>query len=267
MNDERNTALFEGRDAQSRDPKHTRPATAPSVVPPSIDGDGLANSAGHLAAIDRLNFLAEATGLPFLCVEVDGGAVLAKSASDVVPFLPWDIRSQLDGVSGLRLMQLDSGLIFYALPLPAVDDHQTVAVGYVLQRRDDRPRDVQSLAAELGWSEAETDRWCFGQRCCDTDILERLLSNVLESEARQNALNAELDTVVDQVERTCQEIGVLHTLTSHLELNRSPLDLAEQCVNGLYDLTGAEGSLAVVDGWQGQRHLLVKGQVPLEYPE
>lgn len=267
MNNAPKSDSVDVRDAQQRDFVQTHSATAPGVVPPSVEAGVLVGSNSHLAAFDRINFLADATGLPFLCIEVDGGTVLGRSDASVVPFLPWEIRSQLSGATGLRLMQLDSGLTFYALPLPAVEDHQTVAVGYVFQRPETRPREVVSLATELGWSEAETEQWCGRQKVCDTDILERLLSGVLESESRQNALHSELDSVVEQVERTCQEIGILHTLTSHLELNRSPLDLAEQCVNGLYDLTGAQGSLAVVDGWQGQRHLLVKGQVPVEYAE
>lgn len=265
MNNATLSSLPENRDASAFPGDDGWPLPSPESVSASLESSGIQNRGRgtQLAALDRMQFLSETTGLPFLCVETDGGTVLAKSQAGLVEWIPWEIRSELPGVTGLRLMPLDSGLVYYALPLPAVEDHPTVAVGYVLQRPGICPREAQSLATEKGWSQDEIDAWCSRQLCCHPKVLERLLSVVLESETRHSALESELTRVVGEVESTCQEIGILHTLTSNLQLTRSPLDLAEQCLDGLYDLIAADGNMIVIDAPHGHRHLLVKGHAPI----
>lgn len=216
-------------------------------------------------ALLQMREYAEATSLPFMCVDVRSGSVLARTADDLLELLPWTVQSQLSGVTGVRLVELGSGLVFYALPLPPVGDTPTVAVGYVLNCSDgEQPEEVQELAAALGWTPAEIDDWCARQHFCRPEILERLLVTVFESGSRERGLEDEIERLTNEVQRTYEEIGILHDLTASLQLSRSPLDLAERCVDRLYDLIGAQGNAVVIDTWKQRRHLLLKGQMPVD---
>jgi len=215
-------------------------------------------------AILRMFALSETTGLPFYCVEAHSGAVIAKSDDSVVALLPWMVQSQLAGTQSLRIVELSSGLIFYVVPLPAIDDVPTVGLGYVLTTGGECPEEVRQLADELQWDDDELERWCSRQHHCRPEMLERLLVTVLESQNRERELGRQLDEVISQIQHTYEEIGALHTLTANLQISRSPLDLAELCLDRIYELIEARGNLVLIDENEQRQHLLVKGDVPLD---
>ncbi|MHC4875709.1 MAG: HD-GYP domain-containing protein [Planctomycetota bacterium] len=216
-------------------------------------------------ALIQLRDYAEATGLPFMCVDAQSGGVLARTEDDFLELLPWSVLSQLSGVTGVRLIELSSGFVFYVLPLPSVDDAQTVAVGYILNAGEgEQPEEILELADALGWSPTDIDDWCARQTFCRTEILERLLVNVFDSRVRERGLEDEIDRLANEVQRTYEEISILHTLTASLQLSRSPLDLAELCLDRVYGLIGAQGNAILIDDWKQRRHLLLKGHLPLD---
>jgi HD superfamily phosphohydrolase YqeK len=216
-------------------------------------------------AMMQLCEYAEATSLPFMCVDVQSGSILARTSDDLLELLPWTIQSQLSNVHGVRLIELSSGLVFYALPLPSVDELPTVAVGYVLNAgNDEYPEEVRELAETLGWSSADISDWCARQQFCRPEILERLLVTVFDCSKHERGLEDEIGRLANEVQRTYEEISILHELTASLQLSRSPLDLAELCLDRVYELIGAQGNAIVIDHWKQRRHLLLKGHLPLD---
>ncbi|MBI1311810.1 HD domain-containing protein [bacterium] len=216
-------------------------------------------------ALIQLREYAEATSLPFMCVDAQSGSILAKTREHLLELLPWTVQSQLSGVTAVRLIELSSGLVFYALPLPSVDGTPTVAVGYVLNGGPgEQPEEIVELVESLGWSSAEIDDWCARQQFCRPEILERLLVTVFESSTHERGLEEEIQRLANEVQRTYEEIGILHELTASLQLSRSPLDLAELCLDRVYELIGAQGNAVVIDTWKQRRHLLLKGHLPID---
>jgi HD superfamily phosphohydrolase YqeK len=216
-------------------------------------------------AMIQLCDYAEATSLPFMCVDAQSGCILSRTSDDLLELLPWTVQSQLSNVTGVRLIELSSGLVFYALPLPSVDDMPTVAVGYVLNTgTGERPEEVQELAESLGWSPDEIDDWCARQQFCRPEILERLLVTVFDSTKHERGLEDEIGRLANEVQRTYEEISILHELTASLQLSRTPLDLAELCLDRVYELIGAQGNAIIIDNWKQRRHLLLKGHLPLD---
>jgi HD-GYP domain-containing protein (c-di-GMP phosphodiesterase class II) len=199
-------------------------------------------------AMNSLLALAETTGLPFFCVDVHSGAVVAKTADDLLELLPWSVRSQLAELSGVRIVEQAAGLVFYCAPLPDLEGIAVAAVGYVLNsgRSEEARQSLREITQTLGWSDLKHEQWRASQPCCHPDLLRKMLNMSIESRGRQQWMQSEISQLVREVERSWEEIGIVHNLTRELHLTRSSSQLAELCLSQLALLIGAEGSLVLL---------------------
>ena len=216
-------------------------------------------------AVQRMTQYSERTGLPFMCVDCDSWEVLAKTDGVELEIIPSAIRElvteKLDG----PITKLSSGLVYYALPLPDVADKSTLAIGFVLGRSDTCPQQAVLKAAAQGWSQKRFRAWLSDQKYCEPEILERLLASTLEKEDslhREEQLQQEIDKLASEIEHTFEEISLLHALTGNLQISRSPVDLAELCLDRLQELIPAEGNAIWIQERNGGTHFLVEGNIP-----
>lgn len=238
--------------------------SASSVVPWSLGSRYYYRSRDREPAVQQMLLLAERTGLSFFCVDAHAGTVLAKTREDLVELLPWSVLSQLGGITSVRVIELRSGLVFYAVPLPDIDDLPVIAVGYVVNSPAECPVEMRMLGRELNWSDADINDWWRDQPSANPQLLERLLVAVVDGESRQNTYRSEIAALIKEVERSCEELSVLHDLTASLTVSRSPVELAQLCLSGMSGLIEAGGSLVILEDMQGEQHVLRKGHVPLD---
>lgn len=244
---------------RSHRPPHDGPATSES-------GTVAILSETEFAFV-RMQQYAALTKLPFLCVDAATGVVLAKSSDDVLPLLPAKVVQALPGVMGLQIWESSSGLITFALPLPDVDGSKTVGVGYVLSRPDARPHSVVLAAAETEWSSERLDAWLARQAYCRTETVENLLQIASEQLTRdeiEGELLREIEDLGEQLEHTFEEISFLHSLTGNLQISRSPVELAELCLERLRGLVHAAGHVIWIEAANADTHFLVDGSVPVD---
>jgi HD-GYP domain-containing protein (c-di-GMP phosphodiesterase class II) len=213
-----------------------------------------------------LRRLSELTGMPFVCVDVRRNAVLARSEPDVLPVLPRDLSSQLRSQALPHVFEYETGLLVCAFPLS--DDH-VVAVGWTLSRPGARPSEVVMAAAAQGWTEQKLEALLSAQPCCSRRFLETLLERVatqLGHEARETALQSEMNQIVEQLEATYEEISMLHALTRNLQVSRSSSDLAQLCLDRIQGRIDCEGTAMWIKDKHGNLELIVRGTLPLDAP-
>ncbi len=213
-------------------------------------------------AIRLLRHYTQATGLAFVCLDAASGTVLAKTDPDFVEILPSLVVSQLTFVTEPRVWELASGLVFYAVPLPDMDDLQTVGCGYVLNHRGRISEELQRLADELHWPPHHLSDWCTQQKCCSPELLERLLCNVYEADQRESRLRGESDELGARVERVQSQMRFVDGLASGLVLSKNPTELARSCVESLQQQVGAEACVLAVNDWHGQWQEYSFGRLP-----
>ena len=234
---------------------------ARSTVPQNsrqIDGD-------H-PAIARMKSYAELSGLPFMCVDPADWSVLNINNVEL-PIIPPAIRKRLADQSDGRVVELKSGLIYYALPLPEIDGHSAIALGFVFSRPDARPHEAVVLAAELGWTQQKLNDWRARQRYCQSEILQRLLAATLAQAGQQiveDQLESELQKLSTELEQTYEEISLLHSLTGNLQISRSPVDLAELCLDRMSGLIPADGNIIWLEERKRGTQFLLDGEVPFD---
>lgn len=231
----------------------------------SRDGDA-ARSTRAAAAIERMRRCAEASGLPMFCVEISTGVVLANSSPDFVTWMPVEVSRLLAKVRDVEVIEHSAGALFYLIPLPEADRVRTVAIGYVLTGSQP-PAGLVLAAAQNDWTQERFDTWVAQQIPCPAVHLYRLLDMAVlhvDHEAREAALQLEIEELGDQLEETYEEISLLHALTRNLQISRSPNELAELCLNRLHPLIESEGSAVWIEEESGKPQFLVKGTVPFD---
>ena len=202
-------------------------------------------------AMRALLALTETTGLPFFCVDVHSGSVLAKTDEDLLELLPWSVRGQLEGLNGLRVVVEPTGLVFYSVALPDLENIPVAAVGYVLNPDSSEDGSAQQALREitqtLGWSDVEHEQWRASQPYCSPDLLKKLLSTCIESRKWLKWMQDEIAQLVREAKRAEEEIGVVHKMTRELRLTRSSAEISGLFLKQLKQLIGAEGNLIVLD--------------------
>ena len=215
-------------------------------------------------AIQALRAISRETGLPLFCVDVHSGTVLARSHESFVELLPIGVRSQLLSLNGPRVFEYESGLAFYAVPLPEIDELPTAGVGYVRSHFRRFPKEAADVAASLEWDEAECDEWLNSLPHCRADLLERLLESVITGLHRNSDNQQKIQTLERQVNKTCEEIGIVHNLTSQLLVSREPVELGRLCLRHIHSLIDLEGSLILLDESAEQPAVITEGTMPLD---
>lgn len=219
------------------------------------------------AALRRMNRYAALTGLSMFCVDATTGQILGQSEEDALVFLPTEALARLANVDDVALFEFESGLLFYALSLPKVEGRPTAAIGYALSRDDAKPHDLVLAAVEHDWSQAELDRWTARLPRISPPLLERMLELAVDEfdhQVLKSSLQSEIEDLSEQIEHTFEEISLLHSLTHNMQISRTPLELAEICATRMHGNISAAGSGIWIDGKDGNRSFLVKGELPFD---
>lgn len=222
----------------------------------------------HEPAVRQMRRYASLSGLPFWCVTYgDEAPQIAAASGDGLALIPNVQASVFRDSSGPKVMPLESGLVFYSLPLPSLDGLPTVAMGWVRLRPDRRPDDLVLAAVEAGWTKRRVDEWLREQPYASPQLVQRLLEVAwaqVSSESKEKQLREELVDVAEQIEQTYEEITLLHSLTGNLELTRSPDEVAELCLSRVRELTQAEGAAIWIEDHFGEFRFLTDGKLPLD---
>ena len=122
-------------------------------------------------------------------------------------------------------------------------------------------------AAEEGWAQTRLEEWIAECEAVGTEHLRRLLELTVARAAgdqREAVLQLEIEQTSDQIEQTYEEISLLHSLTRNLQISRSPVELAELCLNRLHPLIRSEGLVIWLEAKQSRSHFLVQGEIPFD---
>lgn len=217
-------------------------------------------------AVEALFRVAERTGLPFQCVDVATQTVIAET-EETLPLLPAEIRSRLADVRRPELVEFESGLLFYLVPLPEHEERRFVGVGYVLAHPESRPSDLIFAAVEQDWSQQQLEAWLAQRPTCSRQVAERLLHLAMDcsaAEEREAGLQGEVDKLSQQIDYTFEEISLLHALTQNLQISRGPLELARLCVSRMQTLIGAAGCAIWLGDQFGNSEFVLEGTLPFD---
>ncbi len=221
----------------------------------------------HDHVVAEMNQLASATGLPWLCVESQGGMVVAKSDEDLLPIFPDSLCDTLLRSNDIVVVEQKSGLVFFGAPLVERADGRIVGVGYALSHPDARPSSMVMAATELNWSAERLNNHLKTLPHCSQSTLECLLRTALSERskaAREHFLLREIDQLGNQIEQTYEEISLLHTLTGKLQISRSSIDLAESCLERLAGLLRAKGNIIWLEDRRSETRFLPHGDPPFD---
>ncbi len=183
------------------------------------------------------------TRLPFFCVDAETGVVLSRADDFVVPIIPDAIVSRLSNVRKLEVVELNGEVIFCLFPMTPIDDRSVVGVGYARLIYQSIP-DVFSLAAaEHHLPEGSVEAWVQTIPVIDSDMMYDLMRNLSDRlSLLQRVYQLEKETVqlTLQLERTHEEIDILHTLTQNLQISKTPAELARMCLKRMNGIIRAE---------------------------
>jgi hypothetical protein len=102
---------------------------------------------------------------------------------------------------------------------------------------------------------------------CGRDLFVKLVTGALAQHdgVRKIAqVGAEVEALAEQIDYTYEEITLLHSITEHLRLSTTPVELAEWCLHKLQGLIDATGHVIVLQDQESQVHFLQQGDVPVD---
>lgn len=210
---------------------------------------------------------AELTPFPFLCLDAQTGRLLGKTDEEALAILPEEVRRRLPHVHALTSIELPSGIAFHVFPLPPADGRKLVGACYGFTRPGVRPQVVVLGAAEANWSQRRLEEWLSRQAVCGIDAARSLLSLVAQLEAaadREQQWEHERQQLGEQIERTYEEITLLHSLTRNLQISRSPVELARLCLSSMQGMIAAAGNVVSLQDEAGRGHFLTEGAIPFD---
>ena len=210
---------------------------------------------------------AQMTGLTFFSVDPSTGAVLSASDDRLLPVLPHETIRWLALKHSKQVLQLESGLTYYAMPLPKSGRTHPLAVGYVKSSPDARPIELTEAAEQRNWSPEKLDSYLSTIPCIPTDQLETIITLATQNSqqtVRLRELNQDVDELSFQIERTYEEITLLHGLTHNLQISRSPVEIAELCLSRLDELIGCDGHAVWIQNRDDEHDFRVQGDLPLD---
>lgn len=238
-----------------------------STAPDLASAEGPFGSHHPHAAVLRMHRYADVAGLPMMCVDATTSVVMGKSHVDMLPCLTVEIQQRLADVTEVETIETSCGLLYFLLPLAEVGERQTVAVGYLIRNKQELPPELTLAAAEEGWSQQRLEEWISQHEALEPRHLQTLLELTVarvESEQRESGLQLEIEQTADQIEQTYEEISLLHSLTRNLQISRSPVELAELCLNRLQPLIRSEGLVIWLEAKHGRSNFLVQGEIPFD---
>jgi HD-GYP domain-containing protein (c-di-GMP phosphodiesterase class II) len=83
-------------------------------------------------------------------------------------------------------------------------------------------------------------------------------------ETQEMTLESELEQLSDQIERTYEEITLLHSLARNLQISRSPAEVAEICLCRMQASLNSRGNVIWIESETGPSRFLTEGDVPFD---
>ena len=194
--------------------------------------------------------LASLTGLPLFCCDSSTGEVLTHPEMSRVPVPPVAGQTQIAPGKQFAVVESESGVLQYALRLPTTDGSSLVAMGYALSSANVQPVEVVMAAAESDWSQADFDAWLESTPHISRTLLERMLTlavGELDHGELESSLMLEVEELTQQLQQTYEEISLLHSLTQNMQILRTPLELAEICVNRIESIISSAGTAVWIE--------------------
>jgi len=212
-----------------------------------------------------LREFSEATGLGCALIDREYGRVCAVSHPDVLPYVPPRHSLRLTEITSIEIDCLSDELIWFVLPAPALPG--MLIVGYVFSTRDVHPGELHLAALEARIDEAEQERRLKLVPVCEARVLRRLLdttAKTFKQGQRESEIQAEMDSLSQQIDYTYEEISLLHRLTQNLHLSRPSEELAELSVRGLYALIECSGVGICIENSDHSMRFLSQGRLPFD---
>jgi HD-GYP domain-containing protein (c-di-GMP phosphodiesterase class II) len=207
----------------------------------------------------------EATGLPCFVLDRDFGRIVATSRPDLLPYIPPHLSMKLIDVSAVEVERLSDELSYFVLPMPFDERH--VIAGYVLSTRGVQPAELQFASMEANLTQLQLTQLLEHVPVCDFRLLKHLLEGA-QAQAKQlrrdEQVQAEMNTLSQQIDYALEEISLLHRLTQNLHVSKSPVDLANLCTCGVQTLIECSGVAICLEGADQAVHFLTQGRLPFD---
>jgi len=226
----------------------------------SIDGCPR-TSDQQLEATMQLMRYSKRTGLPFLLVDAKTGAVVEQSDPECPQWLPSSLLERLPRVSSLESYSHPSGIIYYMLPMLEIDENKMVAVTFAPTGADVKVKEL-SLATLMSSQSNNWEQWFARQPYAHPDVIRRLLEtaiNDVQMASREQSLQFEIVQLTGQIERTYEEISLLHSLTHNLQISRPPLEVAQLCLDRMEALIPSECNAIWLEDKNAESRFLING--------
>ncbi|MBT4864693.1 MAG: HD-GYP domain-containing protein [Planctomycetaceae bacterium] len=202
------------------------------------------------------------------CCDSSTGEVLAHPEMTRVPVPPLAGQAPIASGEQFAVTEPESGVLQYALRLPTTDGSCLVAMGYALSSSDVQPVEVVMAAAESDWSQADFDAWLESTPHISRTLLERMLTlavGELDHGELESSMLLEVEELTHQLQQTYEEISLLHSLTHNMQISRTPLELAEICVDRIESIIASVGTAVWIEqDDEDGRSVLVKGDLPFD---
>jgi len=215
----------------------------------------------HFAALVSL------TGLPMSCLDPSTGEVHSHPDMSRVPVPRLGEQTQIARGQQFAVAESESGVLQYALRLPTTNGSNLVAMGYALSSPDVQLVEVVMAAAENDWSQADLNAWLKSTPYISHTLLESMLTlavGELDHTELASSLLSEVEELTIQLQQTYEEISLLHSLTHNMQISRTPLELAEICVNRIESIVASAGTAVWIEQRDAAKSVLVKGDLPFD---
>lgn len=237
-----------------------------SLEPQTLSADAVpqARIVWEHCAIEDPSGLLDRMGLEWSLYSADGN-LLGQTPRAFPIWLTAAVRRSLGTHRDPKIIEVSEEFSFILAGATAPDGTLGTAVAYLPESRGRCPAELVVAAGNLGWSQAEFDRWYQSLPRCEASVLRTLLTGPVTIsrdqliEKHQN----EIDKLAGELEQTYEEISLLHSLNQHMLLSRSPRDLGELCLDRLMDVIPAEGVAIWLEGGSESEQLQVRGEFPL----
>lgn len=211
--------------------------------------------------------LTSLTGLPMVCIDQLTGRLLGHPAATQVAAPYANVPVEVSRKRQIDIVEIEPGVLQYALLLPPLPNLRPVALGYALTSTPQQPLELVLAAAQNDWSQADLDAWVAATPRLSQTLLERLLSLAVSESAHEelsSSLQAEVEDLTQQIQYTYEEISLLHSLTHNMQISRTPRELAETCVNRMQSIIVSAGTAVYIEERRGANSFLAEGEIPFD---
>ena len=221
-------------------------------------------------AVGRMKQIVNLTGLPMMAVDVETGVIFAKSNAEMVTILPGELMQQLSGVVDCKSVQLETGLIYLVVPLPKVDDCETVAIGSIDSGQRNDNTQLMQQTAMTGLSKEQRELWIDQQQTMLPTLMQNMINLALQNldqTEQEVSLRSNILQQQHQLDQTAAGIRFLHRLSGQLDIKYNPIVLVENCLQEMVSLLPIEGQLILLDDNNGSYFCHRAGRIPFNESE